>query len=234
MAIIIGDLHGYYEKAKLFLDYKPNETHICLGDYLDSFNESQDRQIATLQLLINSKAKLLWGNHDLHYLEIPPWYSTGYQWQNHIPLIHLIEANKHRFSASCLADGWLCTHAGVHNRILETSKSDNLYNLSRKLNRSMNKFLLNPRRYQTVKRMLSCPPIFQIGAGRGGDHIYSGIFWFDFKREHSLADVKQIFGHTECKEPVVTNKYIALDTTNDREFCFLYDTTESQIIKLKI
>lgn len=64
MAIVIGDIHGNLNKAKAFLAFNPKALHIALGDYLDSFTEPPARQLEALQLLIESDAVLLWGNHD--------------------------------------------------------------------------------------------------------------------------------------------------------------------------
>ena len=76
--------------------------------------------------------------------------------------------------------------------------------------------------------------IFAIGVSRGGQSRCGGIFWYDFKRESCLAPVKQIFGHTETIEPVVTDSYIALDTTNNRQYCWLYDTSINELVRLDL
>ena len=79
MAIVVGDIHGDIEKAQAFLDYKPEELHIALGDYLDSFVEPYKQQLECLEMLMNSKAILLLGNCDfsrsfrhLFFTTIPP------------------------------------------------------------------------------------------------------------------------------------------------------------------
>jgi len=71
MAIIVGDLHGDIEKAKAFLGYEPDELHIALGDYLDSFIHPPHNQLECLQLLMKSDSVLLLGNHEVHYLKEP-------------------------------------------------------------------------------------------------------------------------------------------------------------------
>lgn len=76
--------------------------------------------------------------------------------------------------------------------------------------------------------------LFTIGAGRGGADRRGGIFWFDFKREAGLAPVKQIFGHTETPEPVRSENFIALDTTNAKKHCWLYDTAVNELVCLPI
>lgn len=230
MAIIIGDIHGFYEKAEAFLAYRPDQEHIALGDYLDSFNEPQERQIQTLQLLLDSPATLLWGNHDLNYLETPPWTCTGYQWHSHEPLVKIIEAHKQRFLAAYAVDGWLCTHAGCHIRVAKhlTDAGE----IAAMLNRKMVDYLDRPTKFLLQNKTLPCPSMFHVSVVRGGDNRNGGIFWFDFKRETGLADVKQVFGHTETKEPIITDSYVAIDTTNNRSNCWIFDTEKNELVRL--
>lgn len=77
MSIIVGDIHGNVEKAKAFLTYKQEIEHVALGDYVDSYFEPVERQVECLQLLLDSKAVLLWGNHDLRYLAKPHFICAG-------------------------------------------------------------------------------------------------------------------------------------------------------------
>lgn len=223
MAIIVGDIHGNVEKVKAFLSYKPEALHIVLGDYVDSFNEPPNRQFEALQLLLDSDSTLLWGNHDLAYLQNAPFGCTGYQGSNRI-FHSIIENNKNRFVAAFAIDGWLLTHAGAHQGLVRTTDIDKIAAM---LNKRMTDFINNP------KKMTDS--IFNVGKGRGGTSKCGGIFWFDFKRECCLAsNIKQIFGHTEVKEPVVTEEFINLDTTNCQDTCYLFDTSINEIIELPL
>lgn len=168
---------------------------------------------------------LLWGNHDLHYLKTPPFVCTGYQHKHEQALREIIEANKYRFKAAYTVDGWLLTHAGVHIRLAKY-KTD-VVAIADRLNEKMAEYLEKP--YEPGPNA-----IFSIGGGRGGESRNGGIFWYDFKRESGLAPVKQIFGHTETPEPVVTETYIALDCTNNKKDCWLYDTSVNELVQLRI
>lgn len=229
MAIIVGDIHGNVEKVQAFLVYKPEVEHIALGDYLDSYTEPQERQIECLNLLLQSKSVLLWGNHDLNYLETPPWTCSGYQWHTHEPLVEIIEANKSRFLAAYTVDGWLLTHAGCHIRVAK--HMTDAVAIAEMLNKKMAVYLERPTKFLLPHTTLPCPSMFNISIVRGGDHRSGGIFWFDFKREDGLAPIKQIFGHTETNEPVVTETYVALDT-NNKNSVYLFDTQTQEIVKL--
>lgn len=225
MAIIIGDIHGCVEKVEAFLAYLPDEEHVALGDYLDSFFEPQQRQIEALQLLLESRAVLLWGNHDLHYLAQPPFICTGYQHYRDERLRGIIEANKRRFLAAYAVDGWLCSHAGVHVRL---AREDDETTIAARLNKKMAEYIERPSEPRPQG-------IFAVGSGRGGERRNGGIFWFDFKRESGLAThVNQVFGHTECKAPAREDTYVTLDTTNNGQDVWLFDTSSNELIRLEM
>ena len=143
MAIIIGDIHGDLAMAQTFLAYKPEAEHVALGDLVDSRNPKTtfEDELACLELLLESEAVLLWGNHDLTYTVEKPWS----HFKQHSGIIHLTERwtagddyltraseekgflnpfdiltaryekarSRGRFKAAYGVDGWLCTHAGV-------------------------------------------------------------------------------------------------------------------------
>ena len=113
MPLVIGDLHGNLTKARAFLNYKSDVEHICLGDYIDSFNETPEKQLECLDILINSDAILLWGNHDIHYLPNSPWNCIGFQPGMEDAFGNIFsDAFKHdRIVAAYAVDDWLCTHA---------------------------------------------------------------------------------------------------------------------------
>ena len=227
MAIIVGDIHGNVEKAQVFLDYRPDQVHIALGDYVDSFSEPPSRQIEALQMLLDSKAVLLWGNHDFNYHRIPPFFSSGYQFGLEEPYQQLFEGHQDRFKAAYAVDGWLCTHAGLAGWVAKDITD--VHVLADMVNDQLAKWLAKP--CETIDG------IFAIGKARGGNGRYNsgGIFWFDFKREGDrLAGVKQIFGHTETKEPVVAGTYTALDTTNNKNTYWLYDTALNELVAVPV
>jgi len=233
MAIVIGDIHGNVEKARAFLGYQPEKQHIALGDYLDSSCEPQERQLEALQMLLDSNAILLWGNHDLHYLSTPPWYCPGYQRGSEQPLQNIIEAHKWRFKAAYAVDGWLCSHAGVHISIAKRNAV--APDIADRLNASLKNFLEKPVTYQRDHGIASGPPIFNVGKNSGyGTARFGGIFWFNYQKETGLAPIKQLFGHKKSAEPVVSETYIALDTTNTCDKCWLFDTETNELVQLAL
>lgn len=212
MAIIVGDIHGNVEKVKVFLDYKPEVEHVALGDYLDSFTESVERQLECLQLLMDSNAILVWGNHDLHYLKFPLFQFPGYQQVHAAVYQDILETNINRFKASYVADGWLCTHAGVHRGIAD--KQGDVKVLADMFNRCWETFLQN----------------------RQEGYCYKSIFKFDFMAEGSFAptNIKQVYGHDDISPPEFVNESCVSLACGNRSFVCLFDTQTEKIVKLSI
>lgn len=213
MAIIIGDIHGNVEKVKAFLAYKPDSEHIALGDYLDSFYEPPKRQLEALNLLLESNAVLLWGNHDLGYIDHAPFMCAGHQYYREEPYNRLIEENINRFKAAHAVDGWLCTHAGVVKKFLPRKKLS-VVEIADLLNKKMEKFVEAREWFNWLS----------IGSARGGHNPVGGFLWFDYLRETGLVDLPQIFGHTAGRVPIVSEKYVCLDTTNVQRVAWVWDT----------
>ncbi len=216
MAIIVGDIHGDLDKAKAFLTYKPEALHVALGDYLDSFLEPVERQIETLQMLMDSSAVLLLGNHEVHYLDYAPFQFAGYNFDHWHIFQEIIEKNLQRFTAAYAVDGWLCTHAGMRRGLSRLKDVDHLAKI---LNLRYQKFLV--RRFYNYGK----PTEYR------GQSIFYHNYWME---EDSLASVKQIFGHVEQKQPYLTVNYIALDTTNFTNSCWVYDTEAAELVQLPL
>lgn len=218
MAIVVGDIHGNFAKAKAFLAYKPEALHVALGDYLDSFTVPVQQQVECLNLLMDSAAILLLGNHDLHYLRKPLFHFAGYQINNASELQDLIEYNLFRYKAAYAIDGYLLTHAGVHKGF--TVSCDDVELIADRLQMEFGQYLQN--------RLVT----------RNVNYKYNSIFQYNFKIwvEGNLlpTNIKQIFGHVENARPLVEPHYIALDTTNNKSECWLYDTAMHELVRLPL
>ncbi|MHC1699311.1 MAG: metallophosphoesterase [Geobacteraceae bacterium] len=218
MAIIVGDIHGDIEKARAFLAYKPETEHVALGDYLDSYVEPIERQRACLQLLMDSGAVLLLGNHECHYLKHPLFQFPGYQVDHANILQDILESNLDRFNAAYAADGWLCTHAGVNSNL--TERQNDVTVLADTFNDSWELYLKN--------RLVD----------HQARYLYQSIFQFNhciFVEGNLLpTNITQIFGHMEHRRPILESNYIALDTTNFSNSCWLYDTEYCELVQLPL
>ena len=216
MAIVASDIHGNLDKAIKFLSYKPRETHIFAGDILDSFDKSIPEQIACINLLLNSKCKLIWGNHELHYLKEPPFVCSGRNYDTLQLVQDLLERNKDRFNNALEADGYLITHAGLSIERVELTKLKDV-----------------------VKEINGNDPwIYQIGRCRGGMHKCGGIFWYDYIRDIYPLDKRfnQVFGHTaslnvwEDKNDLY--HHVCINTRDTAEDFYIFDTKRKEVTKL--
>ena len=224
MAIIIGDLHGNVQKTRAFLNHKPDQMHIQLGDVLG--RNTVELGVESLRLLLDSSAVLLWGNHELSYVR------SRHNWDINVePVLNeLVEANKFRFQAAVDVDGWLLTHAGLVRDIRQKYRTKNVEKLAAFFNESMTRFLLGRRLGAREEELYS------VGFGRQAAFAKGpgGIFWHDYRVEFGLdTEIKQIFGHTQSQEPVVTGTYVALDTTSIKDHGWLYDTSLNELVDVR-
>ena len=211
MAIIVGDIHGDVEKVRAFLAYKPDVEHVALGDYLDSFHEPLERQLEALNLLMESSAVLLLGNHEVHYLDEPLFGFAGFSFETAKAFRPFLEENISRFRAAYVADGWLCTHAGVIGRI---AGDDGVDAVVERINGAWGEYLKDRRT----------------------EFIYQSVFYYNFWVEGALManSIPQIFGHVELQSPVFEGGFVALDTTNFSNSCWLFDTDECCLVQLPL
>jgi len=218
MAIIIGDIHGDLAKVKAFLAYKPEAEHVALGDYLDSFFESPENQIECIQILIDSYAVLLLGNHECHYLKNPLFRFAGFNLNWAERFQEILESNINRFLVAYAVDGWLLTHAGVNS--IFTERESDVVVLANEFNSAWASYLVNRQ------------------VDLQAQYLYHSIFELNFRIwvEGNLlpTNIKQIFGHVENNSPIVETHFIALDTTNSSDVFWLYDTVESKLVELPL
>lgn len=218
MAIIVGDLHGDIDKARAFLTYRPEQKHVALGDYLDSFTVPFLQQVECLNLLMDSHAVLLLGNHECHYLRKPLFQFAGYQLNHAAELQDLMEYNLFRFKVAYSCDGYLLTHAGVHRGY--TLHCNDIDKIANRLQLKFGQYLKS--------RFLS----------RHAGYRYKSIFEFNFKMfvDGNLlpTNIKQIFGHVENLKPIIEDHFIALDTTNHTNSCWVYDTELHDLVQLPL
>jgi len=244
MALILGDIHGNFDKAQKFLAFKPEETHIFVGDYVDSFEATDEEIYATLKLCIESEAILLLGNHDLHYFKEPPFMCSG--WRSHMAkgLSEIFEAFIDRFKPCIAVDGFMVTHGGISEGFGNSAlKVKNVNEIANKITILWDTYL--ETRFLRKPNMPRVPnKIFNIDFSRGGRDSFAGIFWADY-RSTKFYGTPQIFGHSRttpfhdiiniAKDPLVLadrgNKnrkddLWAIGCDNDRRICFNSATKE--------
>lgn len=246
MAIVIGDIHGNVEKTKAFLDYKPEELHVSLGDIVDSDIEPPSRQIECLNMLFDAGSVLLWGNHDIQYANFPYKYlCSGHIQDNPVPQI--VRDNQHRFKAAHAVDDYLLTHAGVCTKISNgcIDPVELAENLNQRLsNQKPREPFENPGNLNLHELLmladeeakLQRDPIFYVSEHRGGRDPYGGIFWFDpFTEEGIDKSIRQVYGHCEIDTEPVLDEFGHINLNYyGRDVCYLFDTALNEVVKIDI
>jgi len=212
LSLIISDLHGNYGKCEAFIEYKPEEEHIILGDFMDSFSASDAAIIATFKLAVDNGAVLLCGNHELPYLKNahPYFRCSGNRYSPE--LFHVVNLYKELLHGSLLRDNYLLTHGGLSQKHGKPFKT--IEEASEWINAELAWYLAQPVPPESLSS------IFDIGSVRGGKQVMSGIFWCSIGYEKMDSRFNQIVGHTCRPEPLVLfagrgrnkKKHVSVDT----------------------
>jgi predicted phosphodiesterase len=221
MSLVISDLHGNNLKLQTFIQYKPEEEHIVLGDFFDSFHASDEDIASTFKLAMDNNVTVTVGNHDVVYLQnAHSYFRCSGNRTNHM-FVHLMETYKDRFAMSLIRDNFLLSHGGLskkHGKPFDTVEEANDW-----INSEWDWYKNQP----VVPETLS--PLFDIGYIRGGSQEVSGVLWLTFGREKYDTRFSQVCGHT-CSSDVrsMTHKnhviHVCVDTP--KFLCFNTSTRE--------
>lgn len=203
--VVFADVHEQVKRVRSILEREADYTKaVFTGDYFDDKAGVPAGCKATielvLQLIEDTRNVLLIGNHDAHYLfpnnamiacSNRNWDYVGaigsysHIFKKHLKFFHYDTDLKILF-----------THAGVSDRLYGT-KFSTLSALEQ------TRFLqaeCDDAAEQLIKRNTN-PDITACGRERGGFGT-GGIIWGDLSVHHPVPDLKQIFGHTQVREPV--------------------------------
>ena len=204
--VIIPDIHTNFVDAEIIIEKEKPDQTVFLGDYFDSYDETDELVDQTADWLANSLAKEdrihLIGNHDLSYItKLPYLKSSGYsEYKQHIIDKHSIPWEK--LLPYCYVCDWLCTHAGVSKQFFEQYATTNLYDFMTETAVDI-KHINDPNYYHKF---------FRAGESRGGRDEHGGIVWCDYDEFVDIQGQKQIFGHTSSDHVRSNGQHICLDT----------------------
>ncbi len=203
--ITFGDLHGRtiweeFADIKILIETPHLETeydkYIFVGDYTDSFEETNVTILHNLKRLIQFKSNypdkvvLLLGNHDLQYMHSFDQYGcSGFRPEAFFDLNDLFRENEMMFQVAYQYGSTVWTHAGIHRGWYQYEFPFESVNIAEDLNGAYQ---------QHVKSLFDC------GHTRGGYKNQGGPFWAD-KSETStkpLKGISQVVGHTPQKDVV--------------------------------
>lgn len=201
--IIIPDIHGrdYWKKV----NPECHDKIVFLGDYVDSWDISNEDTYNNLEEIINlkkqypEKVKLLIGNHDLQYI-FPMGdrrvACTGFRSEAYYDLHDLFHNNILLFKVAYQYKNYLFSHAGLSKGWYNYSALPQIIEIGCE-NLPIDTQLTKLYLFQKSS-------IFDVGWDRGGSARYGGgIFWAD-KREtfkKPLEGYHQVVGHSFINEP---------------------------------
>jgi len=234
--VVLSDAHGFYHSMSAvimhagLMDQELNWTGkntilIQMGDIID---RGQDYKAidALLDLMQKQAPKekgkviRLLGNHELEILK-KNYFITSMPYWEILPfrekLIKDILADK--IQAAWAARGFLFTHAGCLDNLLEVLKKD----LPKKITPNACAKLLNKILKESVINDDYTHPIFYVSQTRGGINPFAGIFWADIEElleNHSACPFKQIVGHTMLPQILTSpdKKVLCVDVGMPRVF----------------
>lgn len=204
--LLVGDLHGQYMIAKIALEQ--GMPVIFMGDYLDSFTVSVGTQIELLQLVLKAvedgQAQALMGNHEMSYL-VDRMRCSGYK---PVTESHVMHMDLSPLKSYIKAEGFLLTHAGVSQRLLD-------------------------HKGVTLDEYLEAGSYNQIGRYRGGRDLVGGLYWCDWNQDFDpIPDQPQVVGHTRGKLIRQNGNSYCIDVLEDTDIQFgLIDNGEFSIYR---
>jgi hypothetical protein len=246
--VIIGDVHGYFEQLLVLLrhakliDAQQNwiggqNRLLQIGDIFDRgpFPLEADALLEKLQLQApSSKGEVirLMGNHELEIM-------LGNFAISEVPLAQLPALQQKfirqvldgKLKAAYAYKGFLCTHAGVTQKLLRVfnAQLDNpdAANLA---------ILINFIFRESVAHSFYKHPIFNISVHRSGPSSFGGVFWEDL--EDLIASYKQspfwqVIGHTPIDHVVIdqNRQMIAVDAGLHRKLQYV-EISEKGVAKI--
>lgn len=230
----IGDVHGRkvwkeFGDIKFLLYADPEAAgyggfvpeffkYVFIGDYVDSFTETTETikenllEIIRFKKLYPEHVVLLWGNHDVNYIQNKPWlpveyHVSGFRPEAHQDLYDIFYENKDLFQVAYQYNNILFCHAGVHygwyhfvfTKAIKGLGMDDM-TISEQLNEA---FLYN----------ISC--LFDIDWYRGGNKKVGGPLWTDKQMidKKPLKNTHQVVGHNPVDEIRTYKPYKNNDAT---------------------
>jgi len=201
--ITIGDTHG--EDFWKLITPDNYDKIIFVGDYVDSYTESNVKILHNLKEIIElkkahpDKVELLIGNHCAQYINSqgdPRARCSGYRPEAYYDLHDLYTKNKDLFQLSYQIDNYIWSHAGIHRGwynhralgpIIELGLDKEEYSIADQINGL----------YKYNK-----DSIYDVGFRRGGFQSVGGPLWADFREtfKKPLKGYHQIVGHTPIKK----------------------------------
>lgn len=227
--LVIGDIHGQDFWKFIVNEHMDEDYIVFVGDYFDSYSIGSKkildnfRKIIKLKQTYPDKVKLLLGNHDIHYYYLNSNYrGTGFDYSIMFDVNNLFKKHKDLFQATFLYGNTIVSHAGITNKLVQSTENDYLTALD--LGWGDTKEHNDIADKLNFLFQISCKTLFYIGEERGGIDPFSGVFWVGMKEltNDYIPGFNQVVGHTHLDEKVI-KKYddaelVFIDTGNKNAY----------------
>lgn len=214
--LILSDIHNRINAAQRIIDTVSHDTCILLGDYFDSYYDlPEDAKNTAIWLkekvLYNPNIIPLFGNHCASYIFNHNIHirCSGYTDEKNIAINKILnDDDKSRFKVYAVADGYVCTHAGLTNPLWKNFSSK----FEQRENETKLKFferVLSKYVDDNVSEAKNnkVPELFSAGWERGGYQQHGGVNWVDWDSFSPINGINQIVGHTIHSSPQVCIQY---------------------------
>ena len=208
---VIPDLHGrtcWQEPAQHFLDtHGPNDQVVFLGDYVDSFEVSNEQQLSNFADIIAFKQAdpervvLLLGNHCFQYLYLNTVKLFGFN-EDLYPSLHVYyKLHSHLFQVAHQVGNTLFVHAGISQEWLthhEPEISQRRHRLEAAAKPAQLADVLNSLLRSSGGPLL----LWELTEEHGGSAPFDGPVWIrpDALRANLPPNLTQVVGHTHFPE----------------------------------
>ncbi len=204
--VIIPDIHTKFSAAEFVIGREKPDRTVFLGDYFDSYYETESDTHNTAQWLYeslqNKDRTHLIGNHDLSYMAANPRLKCSGFSESKQFIINKYKIPWEQLRPYCYVGDYLCTHAGISRNFFEQYATTGLAEFIAESDEDV--MHLDDGRYRDR--------FFQAGTLRGGTAGCGGIFWCDYDEFEDIAGTRQVFGHTRADDVRQTEHHICLDT----------------------
>lgn len=191
----IPDTHGSGKWRKFVDSEEEIDKIVFLGDYVDSFDATNEQILENLADIIYLKRMypqdviLLLGNHELSYYYMHEGVScSGFRPEIAHDIRDMLIAHKDLFQNAYQHNKTIFTHAGIQEGWFKFYfKGDRDADIAEQLNNPKNK-----EQFEALRH---------VGRVRGGIHKVGGIFWIDRRElKKPLYGYTQVVGHSPVKK----------------------------------